>query len=238
MYFIAANFENTTNEIRTPTNDKTMTFKQISQYNYAQEQEVTTRIFFKSTTSLSIAFVTNYVKGIFSLNTQKQMERFTLTVIDEQQNEYILSNSTEMYVYIIPLTGIFIVFIVVLNILFILHRRKMCPNTNSTRRLHITKRSIEIDHNRMSTHITNETDTNNSQYEMINFDSDDAESITCLKFDTSFEPNNQQPTLSTSFISRSNEIIDSDGYQCPISSETREKTISRDTCLNNYLTVV
>lgn len=224
----------------TTTNDRTMTFKQISQYNYAQEQEVTTQIFFKSVSSLSIPFVTNYVnKGITSLNTQKQMDRSNVTVMDEHQNESVLSDSTNpMYVYIIPITGIVIIFIVVLNILVILHRRKMCPNTNSARRLHIKTRNIECDRDRVSTHTTNQADTSNSQYEMIHFDSDDSESITCLGLDTSFKTFNQQPALSSSFITRSNEIIDSDGYQCPVSSETREETISRDTSLNNYLTVV
>lgn len=143
-----------------------------------------------------------------------------------------------MYIYIIPLTGIFIIFIVVSSILVIVRRREMCPSTNSTRRLHIKNRNIEFVPDRMSTHTTTQTDTNDSQYELINLDSDDSESITCLKIDTSFDISNQQPALSSSFISRSNVIIDSDGYQCPISSETREKTISRDTSLSSYLTVV
>lgn len=132
--------------------------------------------------------------------------------MDEHQNGSVFSDLTNpMYVYIIPLTGIFIIFIVVSNILLILHRRKICPN--SARRFHIKNRNKEFDRDAMSTHTTNQADTNNSQYETINFDSDDSESITCL-------------------------TIDPDGYQCPISSETREKTISRDASLNNYLTVV
>lgn len=167
------------------------------------------------------------------------MDRSTVTVMDINENESILSNSTNlMYVYIIPLTGIFLFFIVVSTILVILHRQTICPSTNSTRRLHIKTMNIEFDRKRISTNTTNQTDTNNSQYEMINFDSDDSESIVCLQIDTPFETSNQQPPLSPPFISRSSVIIDSDGYQCPISSESSEKTTSTETSLNNYLTVV
>lgn len=171
------------------------------------------------------------------MNTQNQMDQSTVTVMDEHQNGSVFSDLTNsMYVYIIPLTGIFIIFIVVSNILLILHRRKICPN--SARRFHIKNRNKEFDRDAMSTHTSNQADTNNSQYETINFDSDDSESITCLTIDTSLKTSNQQPALSSSFISRSNLFVDPDGYQCPISSETREKTISRDASLNNYLTVV
>lgn len=173
------------------------------------------------------------------MNTQRQIDLSTVTATEKHDNELALSHSTyPMYVYIIPLIGIFIIIIVVSNILVIFHRRKMCSNTNSTHRLHIKKRNIEFDSEKMSTHTTNQPDTNNSQYEMIYLDSDDSDSIKCLTIDTSFETRNQQSVLSSSFISRPNVIIDSDGYQCPVSSETKEKTISMDTSLSNYLTVV
>lgn len=238
MHFIAAReIASTTNEIKTPTNDKTTTVKLIPQYNLAQEQDVTTRIFFKL---MSISSDTKYVyKDLSSVNTQRQIDLSTVTATEKHDNGPVLSHSTyPMYVYIIPLIGIFIIFIVVSNILVIFHRRKMCSNTNSTHRLHIKKRNIEFDIERKSTHTTNQPDTNNSQYEMIYLDSDDSDSIKCLKFDASFETSNQQSALSSSFISRPNDIMDSDGYQCPISSETKEKTISIDTSLSNYLTVV
>lgn len=175
------------------------------------------------------------------MNTQRQIhvDLSTVTATEKHDNELVLSHSTyPMYVYIIPLIGIFIIIIVVSNILVIFYRRKMCSNTNSTHRVHIKKRNIEFDRERMSTLTTNQPDTNNSQYEMIYLDSDDSDSIKCLKIDSSFETNSQQPALSSSFISRPNVIIDSDGYQCPVSSETKEKTISMDTSLSNYLTVV
>lgn len=240
-HFIAAReIASTTNEINTPTNDKTTTVKLIPQYNLAQEQDVTTGIFFKLTSSLSILSDTKYVyKDLSSMNTQRQIDISTITATEEHDNKPVLSHSNyPMYVYIIPLIGIFVMFIVVSNILVIFHRRKMCSNTNSTHRLHIKKRNIECDRERMSTHTTNQPDTNNSQYEMIYLDSDDSDSIKCLTIDTSFETRNQQSALSSSFISRPNVIIDSDGYQCPVSSETKEKTISMDTSLSNYLTVV
>lgn len=219
-HFIAASvIARTTKEIRTTTN---ITVKMVPHYNLAQEQDVTTRILFKSTSSLSMSSDTKYVHNdISSLNTQRQIDRSTVTVTEKQ----VLSDSTyPMYVYIIPLTGIFIIFIVVSNILVIFHRSK--------------NRNIEFDRERMTTHTTNQTDTNNSQYEMIYLDSDDSDSITCLKIDTSFETSNKNTALSSSFISRSNVIIDSEGYQCPVSSETKEKTISMDSSLSNYLTVV
>lgn len=236
----AREIASTTNEIKTPTNDKTTTVKLIPKYNLAQEQDVTTQIFFKLTSSLSILSDTKYVyKDLSSMNTQRQIYLSTVTATEKHDNEPVLSHSTyPMYVYIIPLIGIFIIFIVVSNILVIFHRRKMFSNTNSTHRLHIEKRNIEFDRERMSTHTTNQPDTNNSQYEMIYLDSDDSDLIKCLKIDSSFETNNQQSALSSSFISRPNVIIDSDGYQCPVSSETKEKTMSMDTSLSNYLTVV
>lgn len=240
-HFIAAReIASTTNEIKTPTNDKTTTVKLIPKYNLAQEQDVTTQIFFKLTSSLSILSDTKYVyKDLSSVNTQRQIDVSTVTVTEKHDNELALSHSTyPMYVYIIPLIGILIIIIVVSNILVIFHRRKMCSNTNSTHRLHIKKRKIEFDRERMSIHTTNQLDTNNSQYEMIYLDSDDSDSIKCLTIDTSFETRNQQSALSSSFTSRPNVIIDSDGYQCPVSSETKEKTISMDTSLSNYLTVV
>lgn len=242
-HFIAAReIASTTNEINTPTNDKTTTVKLIPQYNRDQEQDVTTRIFFKLTSSLSISSDTKYVyKDLSSVNTQRQIDISTVTATEKHDNEPILSHSTyPMYVYIIPLIGIFIIIIVVSNILVIFHRRKICSNTNSTHRLQIKKRNVEFDSEKMSTHTTNQPDTNNSQYEMIYLDSDDSDSIKCLTIDTSFETRNQQSALSSSFISRPNVIMDSDGYQCPVSSETKEKTISMDTCtsLSNYLTVV
>lgn len=240
-HFIAAReIASTTNEIKTPTNDKTTTVKLIPKYNLAQEQDVTTQIFFKLTSSLSILSDTKYVyKDLSSMNTQRQIYLSTVTATEKHDNELALSHSTyPMYVYIIPLIGIFIIFIVVSNILVIFHRRKMFSNTNSTHRLHIEKRNIEFDRERMSTHTTNQPDTNNSQYEMIYLDSDDSDLIKCLKIDSSFETNNKQSALSSSFISRPNVIIDSDGYQCPVSSETKEKTMSMDTSLSNYLTVV
>lgn len=240
-HFIAAReIASTTNEKNTPTNDKTTTVKLIPKYNLAQEQDVTTRTFFKLTSSLSISSDTKYVyKDLSSVNTQRQIDVSTVTVTEKHDNELVLSHSTyPMYVYIIPLIGIFIIIILVSNILVIFHRRKMCSNTNSTHRLHIKKRKIEFDRERMSIHTTNQLDTNNSQYEMIYLDSDDSDSIKCLTIDTSFETRNQQSALSSSFILRPNVIIDSDGYQCPVSSETKEKTISMDTSLSNYLTVV
>lgn len=240
-HFIAAReIASTTNEIKTPTNDKTTTVKLIPKYNLAQEQDVTTQIFFKLTSSLSILSDTKYVyKDLSSMNTQRQIYLSTVTATEKHDNELALSHSTyPMYVYIIPLIGIFIIIIVVSNILVIFHRRKMCSNTNSTHRLHIKKRNIECDRERMSTHATTQPDTNNCEYEMIYLDSDDSDSIKCLKIDTSFETRNHQSALSPSFISRPNVIIDSDGYQCPVSSETKEKTISIDTSLSNYLTVV
>lgn len=240
-HFIAAReIASTTNEIKTPTNDKTTTVKLIPKYNLAQEQDVTTQIFFKLTSSLSISSDTKYVyKDLSSVNTQRQIDVSTVTVTEKHDNELALSHSTyPMYVYIIPLIGIFIIIIVVSNILVIFHRRKICSNTNSTHRLQIKKRNVEFDSEKMSTHTTNQPDTNNSQYEMIYLDSDDSDSIKCLTIDTSFETRNQQSALSSSFTSRPNVIIDSDGYQCPVSSETKEKTISMDTSLSNYLTVV
>lgn len=242
-HFIAAReIASTTKEIKTPTNDKTTTVKLIPQYNLAQEQDVTTRIFFKLTSSLSIPSDAKYVyKDLSSMNTQRQIYLSTVTATEKHDNELALSHSTYpmyVHVYIIPLIGIFIMFIVVSNILVIFHRRKMCSNTNSTHRLHIKKRNIECDRERMSTHATTQPDTNNSEYEMIYLDSDDSDSIKCLKIDTSFETRNHQSALSPSFISRPNVIIDSDGYQYPVSSETKEKTISMDTSLSNYLTVV
>lgn len=240
-HFIAAReIARTKNEIKTPTNDKTTTVKLIPQYNLAQEQDVTTGIFFKLTSSLSISPDTKYVyKDLSSVNTQRQIDLSTVTATEKHDDELVLSHSTyPMYVYIIPLIGILIIIIVVSNILVIFHRRKMCSNTNSTHRLHIKKRNIECDRERMSTHATTQPDTNNCEYEMIYLDSDDSDSIKCLKIDTSFETRNHQSALSPSFISRPNVIIDSDGYQCPVSSETKEKTISMDTSLSNYLTVV
>lgn len=240
-HFIAAReIASTTNEIKTPTNDKTTTVKLIPQYNLAQEQDVTTRIFFNLTSSLPISSDTKYVyKELSSVKTQRQIDISTVTATENHDNEPVLSHSTyPMYVYIIPLIGIFIIIIVVSNILVIFHRRKMFSNTNSTHRLHIKKRKIEFDRERMSIHTTNQLDTNNSQYEMIYLDSDDSDSIKCLTIDTSFETRNQQSALSSSFTSRPNVIIDSDGYQCPVSSETKEKTTSMDTSLSNYLTVV
>lgn len=240
-HFIAAReIASTTNEINTPTNDKTTTVKLIPQYNLAQEQDVTTRIFFNRTSSLPISSDTKYVyKELSYVKTQRQIDISTVTATENHDNEPVLSHSTyPMYVYIIPLIGILIIIIVVSNILVIFHRRKMCSNTNSTHRLHIKKRKIEFDRERMSIHTTNQLDTNNSQYEMIYLDSDDSDSIKCLTIDTSFETRNQQSALSSSFTSRPNVIIDSDGYQCPVSSETKEKTISMDTSLSNYLTVV
>lgn len=240
-HFIAAReIASTTKEIKTPTNDKTTTVKLIPQYNLAQEQDVTTRTFFKLTSSLSIPSDTKYVyKDLSSVNTQRQIDLSTITATEKHDNEPVLSHSTyPMYVYIIPLIGIFIIFIVVSNILVIFHRRKMCSNTNSTNRLHIKKKNIEFDRERMSTHTTNKPDTNNSQYEMIYLDSDDSDSIKCLTIDTSFETRNQQSALSSSFILRPNVIMDPDGYQCPVSSETINKAISMDTSLSNYLTVV
>lgn len=238
-HFIAAReIASTTNEIKTPTNDKTTTVKLIPKYNLAQEQDVTTQIFFKLTSSLSILSDTKYVyKDLSSMNTQRQIYLSTVTATEKHDNELALSHSTyPMYVYIIPLIGIFIIIIVVSNILVIFHRRKMCSNT--THRLHIKKENIEFDRERMSTHTTNQPDTNNSQYEMIYLDSDDSDSIKCLKIDTSLETNNKQPALLSSFISRPNVNIDSDGYQCPVSSEAKEKTINMDTSLSNYLIVV
>lgn len=240
-HFIAAQeIASTKNEIKIPTNDKTTTVKLIPQYNRAQEQDVTTRIFLNLTSSLPISSDTKYVyKDLSSVKPQRQIDLSTVTATEKRDNEPILSHSTyPMYVYIIPVIGIFIIIIVVSNILVIFHRRKMCSNTNSTHRVHIKKRNVEFDCERMSTHTTNLPDTNNSQYEMIYLDSDDSDSIKCLKIDTSFETSNQQSALSSSFISRPNDIRDSDGYQCPISSETKEKTISIDTNLSNYLTVV
>lgn len=240
-HFIAAReIASTTNEIKTPTNDKTTMVKLIPKYNLAQEQDVTTQIFFKLTSSLSILSDTKYVyKDLSSMNTQRQIYLSTVTATEKHDNELALSHSTyPMYVYIIPLIGIFIIIIVVSNILVIFHRRKICSNTNSTHRLQIKKRNVEFDSERMSTHATTQPDTNNSEYEMIYLDSDDSDSIKCLKIDTSFETRNHQSALSPSFISRPNVIIDSDGYQCPVSSETKEKTISMDTSLSNYLTVV
>lgn len=240
-HFIAAReIASTTNEIKTPTNDKTTTVKMIPQYNRDQEQDVTTRIFFKLTSSLSISSDTKYVyKDLSSVNTQRQIYLSTVTATEKHDNELALSHSTyPMYVYIIPLIGIFIIIIVVSNILVIFHRRKICSNTNSTHRLQIKKRNVEFDSEKMSTHTTNQPDTNNSQYEMIYLDSDDSDLIKCLKIDSSFETNNQQSALSSSFISRPNVIMDPDGYQCPVSSETINKAISMDTSLSNYLTVV
>lgn len=236
----AREIASTTKEIKTPTNDKTTTVKLIPQYNLAQEQDVTTRTFFKLTSSLSIPSDAKYAyKDLSSVNTQRQIDLSTVTTTGEHDNKPVLSHSNyPMYVYIIPLIGIFVMFIVVSNILVIFHRRKMCSNTNSTHRLHIKKRNIECDRERMSTHATTQPDTNNCEYEMIYLDSDDSDSIKCLKIDTSFETRNHQSALSPSFISRPNVIIDSDGYQCPVSSETKEKTISMDTSLSNYLTVV
>lgn len=237
MHFItAADFASTRNEKKTPNNEISTPFNLILQYNYTQGHDVTTRTSFKSAASLWISLiVTNYVnKDIFLVDTQKQMDRSTVTV-----TEPILLNSTNlMYVYIIPLTGIFLFFIVVSTILVILHRKTMCPNTKSTRRLHIKTMNIELDRKKMSMNTTNQTDTNNSHYEIINFDSDDSESIVCLEIETPFETSNQQPALSPPFISKSNVIIDSDGYQCPISIELSEKSTSTETSLNNYLTVV
>lgn len=238
-HFIAAReIARTKNEIKTPTNDKTTTVKLIPQYNLAQEQDVTTGIFFKLTSSLSISPDTKYVyKDLSSVNTQRQIDLSTVTATEKHDNELVLSHSTyPMYVYIIPLIGIFIIIIVVSNILVIFHRRKMCSNT--THRLHIKKENIEFDRERMSTHTTNQPDTNNSQYEMIYLDSDDSDSIKCLKIDTSLETNNKQSALLSSFISRPNVNIDSDGYQCPVSSEAKENTINMDTSLSNYLIVV
>lgn len=240
-HFIAAReIASTTNEIKTPTNDKTTTVKLIPKYNLAQEQDVTTQIFFKLTSSLSILSDTKYVyKDLSSMNTQRQIYLSTVTATEKHDNELALSHSTyPMYVYIIPLIGILIIIIVVSNILVIFHRRKICSNTNSTHPLQIKKRNIECDRERMSTHATTQPDTNKCEYEMIYLDSDDSDSIKCLKIDTSFETRNHQSALSPSFISRPNVIIDSDGYQCPVSSETKEKTISMDTSLSNYLTVV
>lgn len=216
--------------------------KLISQFSHAQEKEVKTRTSAESTTFLERTFNnTNFVYvDIPYWNTKEQMGQSTATTIDQHENKYVISNSTDtLYVYIISVIGFFLIVIVVSNILFILHRKaRICSNTDFTHPLHFKRGDIEIECRRMSTHTTNQTDTSNSPYEIINIDSDDSESIKGLKINTSFETSNQNGDPSSPSISRSYDIIDSDGYQCPISCETREKTSTRDTSSNTYLTVI
>lgn len=207
--------------------------KLISQFSHTKEQEVETRISAESTTFSEITFNnTNFAYGdIPYWSTQERMGQSTATTMDQH-------NDT-LYVYIISVIGFFLVVIVVSNILFILHRKaRLCSNTDFTHPLHSKRGDIDIECRRMSTHTTNQTDTSNSPYEIIIIESDDSESIKGLKINTSFETSNQHQDLSSSSISRSYEIIDADGYQCPILCETRENTSSRDTRSNDYLTVI
>lgn len=236
----AADHSSKTDEIRTTKNERTMTFKPISQYIHSQEHGSSIRVFFKTNTLFSISYnVPDKVYTDFSTkNTQEQTSGSTLSVLSKRDN--VLYNLTNpIYVYIIPVTGIFIIIIVLSSILFILHRKTgMHCNTISTQPMHFKMVDNEFERDRLSTNVTNQTDTHNCPYEIINIDSDDSGSITCLKTDTPIETSNQQHKLSPLSISRSYETIDSDGYQCPLSCETIEKTTSMDTNINNYLTVV
>lgn len=236
----AADHSSKTDEIRTTKNERTMTFKPISQYIHSQEHGSSIRLFFKTNTLFSISYnVPDKVYTDFSTkNTQEQTSGSTLSVLSKRDN--VLYNLTNpIYVYIIPVTGIFIIIIVLSSILFILHRKTgMHCNTISTQPMHFKMVDNEFERDRLSTNVTNQTDTHNCPYEIINIDSDDSGSITCLKTDTPIETSNKQHKLSPLSISRSYETIDSDGYQCPLSCETIEKTTSMDTNINNYLTVV
>lgn len=241
-FIAAADIASKPVEIRTTTNEITTMFKLISQYINSQEHESTIRLFFRTTTPLSISFNVkdNVYTDISSWNTEGQTSGSTLSVMSKHEIESELSISTNpMYVYIIPVTGFFIIIIVLSNILFILHRKtRMRSNTISTHPINLKMVDIEFERGRMSTHITNQTDTHNCPYETINIDSDDSGSITCLKIGTPLETSSQQQQSSSLSISRSYETIDSDGYQCPLSCETIGKTTSMDTSMNNYLTVV
>lgn len=232
----------TTEEIGTTNRERTILIKLISQFSHTQEQKVKTRLSAESTTFFEIKFSkTNFVYGdIPYWSTQERIGPSTATTMDQHNNKYIISNSTDtLYVYIISVIGFFLIVIVVSNILFILHRKaRICSNTDFTHPLHFKRGDIEIECRRMSTHTTNQTDTSNSPYEIINIESDDSESIKGLKINTSLETSNQHRDISSSSIFRSHEKIDADGYQCPISCETRENTSSRDTSSNDYLTVI
>lgn len=239
-FIAAADHSSKTDEIRTTNNERTMPFKPISQYNHSEEHGSSIRLFFKTNSALSISYnvADNVYTDFSSKNTQEQTSGSTLSVLSRREN--VLSNLTNpIYVYIIPVIGIFIIIIVLSCILFILHRKTgMHSNTISTQPMHFKMVDNEFERDRLSTNATNQTDTHNCPYEIINVDSDDSGSITCLKIDTPVETSNQQNKSSPSSISRSYETIDSDGYQCPLSCETIEKTTSMDTHINNYLTVV
>lgn len=241
-FISGANNASTTEEIGTTNHERTTLIKLISQFSHTQKQKVETRISAESTTFLEITFNnTNFVYGDIPFwSTQKRMGQSTASPMDQHNNKYVISNSTDMlYVYIISVIGFFLVVIVVSNILFMLHRKaRICSHADFTHSLHFKRGDIEIECRRMSTHTTNQTDTSNSQYEIINIESDDSESIKSLKINISFETSNQHRDRSSSPISRSYEIIDADGYQCPISCETKENTSNRDTSLNDYLTVI
>lgn len=86
----------------------------------------------------------------------------------------------------------------------------------------------------MSTNTTNDTDMNCCPYEVIIIDSDDLESNECKTVVT----NHQQPDDSSIADLISDGDVDSDGYQCPDSSEIRETICNTETFDNNYLTVV
>lgn len=233
-----------TEERGTTDHERTTLIKLISQFSHTKEQEVETRISAESTTFSEITFNnTNFAYGdIPYWSTQERMGQSTATTMDQHNNKYVISNSNDtLYVYIISVIGFFLVVIVVSNILFILHRKaRLCSNTDFTHPLHSKRGDFDIECRRMSTHTTNQTDTSDSPYEIINIESDDSESIKGLKINTSFETSNQHQDPSSSSIStcRSYEIIDADGYQCPILCETRENTSSRDTSSNDYLTVI
>lgn len=211
-------------------------YEQILQKHNVTNLDSTNQKSFDFTVSLSMLYnVTDFIyMGISSNRTHEQTGRST--IFDKYEKLSVLSNiENSLYVYLIPVTGLLIIFMIVSIIFITWHCKSRIGYQIGIRHehaMHYKKNEKKNDQDRMNTHVTNQKDDICSQYDIICIDSDDSESNACFQIDT-----NQQncSSLPLSSLDHGN---DADDYQCPISSATGQDACSREFRVNDYLTVV
>lgn len=211
-------------------------YDEILQKRHSTNLDSTTQEPFDFTVSLSMLYnATDFIyMGISSNQTHEQTGRST--IFDKYNKLSVLSNiENSLYLYLIPVMGLLIIFMIVSIILITSHCKTRIGYQIGIRHehtMHHKKNENKNDQDRLNTHATNQKDGICSQYDIICIDSDDSESNECFQIDT-----NQQncSSLPLSCFDHGN---DADDYQCPISSATGQDACFRESRVNNYLTVV